>query len=407
MPPQSWLPEGGENLFQRIKAQRDAAQAAGIKILNLAIGQPPGPALLSARMAAAEAVMSDAESMHEYQDNGSPGAPGFAREFVEFHTGKLPDSVTVLPIPGIKPMLGLIPLACNCQAAGGTLRVYTTTDPGYPTPADWCRNYLGVVGHRHLRLGPENNFRFSLARILEMERIPASVKILIMMNYPHNPSGQIAIRSWLWELCRICEANGFRLFNDAAYIGLAHSSECCSLAQVAVEFSELSWMEAYSASKLIGNGTGWRIGAMVGSPDFIADIARVKGNTDSGFAAPMAAGVLAAIVHDRAGIEAYRVRYGRRIEILINILHSKNMQLAVMPGAGFFTLWLAPDFAFGQPVKRSGEKFNDLMIERTGVVGVPFGPYIRYAVVGDIAAMAQEISHAFSQANVGYEVKIV
>jgi LL-diaminopimelate aminotransferase len=222
-----------------------------------------------------------------------------------------------------------------------------------------------------------------------------------MMNYPHNPSGQIATRGWLWELCEYCARNSIRLFNDAAYIALAHSDECSSLAEVAVEFPELSWAEAYSASKLIANGTGWRIGAIAGSPDFIGDIARIKGNTDSGFVAPMAAGVLYALLTDTEGITACRVKYGQRIEILISLLRDKGMKLAVWPKAGFFTLWMAPTYAFGERV-RNGEEFNNLMIERTGVVGVPFGPYIRYAVCGPVEDMAEDIKKAFEEANVSY-----
>src|SRR5512138_3703424 len=106
----SYLPAGGVNLFQAIKAKSREAEAAGQKLYRLSIGQPAGPALLSARKAASEAVMSDLESMHEYQDNGSPGVPDFARRFVQAHfnfslAGK---EVEYLPIPGIKPMLGLV-----------------------------------------------------------------------------------------------------------------------------------------------------------------------------------------------------------------------------------------------------------------------------------------------------------
>ena len=78
----SLLPPGGTNLFQQIKAWSTEVEARGVNLLRLSIGQPTGPALLSARMAAAKAVMSDDESMHEYQDNRSPGVPDFARRFV-------------------------------------------------------------------------------------------------------------------------------------------------------------------------------------------------------------------------------------------------------------------------------------------------------------------------------------
>jgi len=81
----SRLPPGGENLFQSIKRKCVEAEAKGKKLYRLSIGQPSGPALLSARKAAAKAVMSDQESMHEYQDNGSPGVSDFAERFINVH----------------------------------------------------------------------------------------------------------------------------------------------------------------------------------------------------------------------------------------------------------------------------------------------------------------------------------
>jgi hypothetical protein len=79
-----------------------------------------------------------------------------------------------------------------------------------------------------------------------------------------------------------------------------------------------------------------------------------------------------------------------------------GMRLAQEPAAGFFTLWLVPTRAFGQTIE-SAEHFNFLMIERTGVVGVHFPGYVRYAVCADIDAMAKEIEEAFMQAAVSYE----
>lgn len=390
---ESRLPAGGTNLFQEIKAKCREAEKNGQPLYRLSIGQPTGPALFSARKVAAEAVMSEAESMHEYQDNGSPGVPNFATDFVEkyAHTCFDNEDVAFLPIPGIKPMLGLIPLACG--AAQHPLLVATTTKPGYPTPADWC-NYLGVE-HYALPLNPENQFRFKPEDILEGTN-------LVMVNYPHNPSGQIATAEWWYALCKFCTDKNIRLFNDNPYQNLSHSEESFPLAvPAAMAFPHLSWAEAYSASKIISNGTGWRIGAIVGSPDFVKDISIIKGNTDSGFAAPMAAGVIHSIYYDEKSIEECRQKYARRIKILIDILLRYGMKLAVEPGAGFFTLWKTPKIAFGECLE-TAQEFNYLMIERTGVVGVHFHPYIRYAVTGDIEAMAEPIEKAFLKAKVSY-----
>ena len=366
------MPAGGVNLFQGIKAKSREAEASGQKLYRLSIGQPAGPALLSARKAAAGAVMSDKESMHEYQDNGSPGIPDFARRFVQAHfqfslAGK---GVEYLPTPGNKPMLGLVQLACG--AAQEKFLVGMTDKPGYPTPADWSQ-YLGLKQYS-LPLTMANEFRFKAADIKKNTR-------LLMVNYPHNPTGQIATREWWREICAACEKNNIRLFNDNPYYILSHKKESSALTEVATAFKDLSWAEAFSASKVISNGTGWRIGAIVGSPDFVGDIATIKGNTDSGFVAPMAVGVLNAMENDKANVSACRELYKRRIKILSDILIKNGMKPAIKPGAGFFTLWQRPDYAFGAEI-RDAQHFNYLMIEKTGVVGVHFEPYMRYSVTG-------------------------
>jgi hypothetical protein len=101
-------------------------------------------------------------------------------------------------------------------------------------------------------------------------------------------------------------------------------------------------------------------------------------------------------------VKACRELYKRRIGMLKDILIKRGMKLAIEPGAGFFTLWQRPDKAFGQQIK-DAEHFNYLMIEKTGIVGVHFEPYIRYSVTGDIEVMVKVIDDAFVQAEVGYK----
>jgi aspartate/methionine/tyrosine aminotransferase len=101
-------------------------------------------------------------------------------------------------------------------------------------------------------------------------------------------------------------------------------------------------------------------------------------------------------------VAACRELYKKRIKILSDILNKNGMKLAIEPGAGFFTLWQRPDYAFGVEI-RDAQHFNYLMIEKTGVVGVHFEPYIRYSVTGDIEGMAKVIQDAFTQAKIGYK----
>jgi aspartate/methionine/tyrosine aminotransferase len=421
----SYLGPGGKNLFQEIKKKRIEAEATGIKITNLAIGQPSGPAFLSARQGAAEAVMSECESMHEYQDNGIPGCPAFPIEFAAYHLHKqhtpkqfrsvetylqvmqTTGKVGFLPIPGIKPMLKLVIMACGAGdeemlKRGGKIRVATMTEPGYPTPADQCKYLKGAgVEHIPLTLRSEDGF---LPTISDLENaFPVGYSGLLMMNIPGNPGGQIATAAWMKRTCKWCAKRGIRIFNDGAYVALDHSGKNCTLTDIAMRTRGLSYAEAFSASKLIGNGTGWRIGVIIGSPDFIDDMKTIKGNDDSGLNAALAQGVLTTIRKDTKSIDKRRKVYEQRIELLVEILKKSGMILAVTPKAGFFTLWKAPSEAFGESVLNA-EHFNDLMIKKTGVVGVPFGKdYIRYAVCStEISHCKKKIFTAFKGADVRY-----
>lgn len=385
----------GENLFQRIKRQCKEAEAKGVKLYKLSIGQPTGPALLSARKGVAEAVMSEDENMFEYQDNGSPGVPNFAEDFIQAHVkidlGKFPN-LAYLPIPGIKPMLGLIPMACG-GIKGSRINMCTMTDPGYPTPADQA-DLLGMH-HRALTTNPDNGFLFSVDEI-DVEKTD-----LVMVNYPHNPSGQIAIRKFWEKRCAFCAKHGIYFFNDAAYAIVTSSKKSCTLLEVAKDFPSLHWAESYSASKVIANGTDFRVGAIVGSPDFVNAIAMIKGKTDSGFFAPAAAGVLYAIENDWQGIMACRDTYARRMKFLIPLLQSCGMQLAVKPRATFFTLWKRPKKAFGEIIK-SADDFYEMMLFKTGIVGVPFDPYMRYAVTSPVEKWEKPLRDGFKKAKVSY-----
>lgn len=366
------LPAGGENLFQRIKRVRNEYEKrTGKEAINLSVGEPDGIPTVATRAAAATACMSTDRRMHLYQDNGAP--EGFARALVEYHVG--PEiagrpELAFLPIPGIKPMIGLLPLACGANA-GKTVVVAGTTRPGYPVIRTWS-GYLGCAYH-DWPLYAANGFR------PELNDAPAGVTLAVF-NYPNNPTGAtMSVDKWR-ELCAWAETHGVRLANDAAYGGLVHGSHA-HLSQVATEFPKLEWIELFSASKS-HNATGWRVGVAFGTADFVADLTTIKGNTDSGFVAPMATGVMRAIEVDRAGLDTIRALYGKRLTILVDLL-SPHLELAAAPEAGFFTFWRIPREAFGHPV-RTADEFNALMIENCGIVGVPYtgsdGEYIRYAV---------------------------
>ncbi|HDH53603.1 MAG TPA: aminotransferase class I/II-fold pyridoxal phosphate-dependent enzyme [Nitrospirae bacterium] len=450
----SRLPEGGVNIFAEVKAMRKAAEAGGTEIWNLSIGQPVGSALLIARFMNVLATMLDNEDVHGYQDNGAPGVtaffkalrkshipiakianrisgaatilpsntvregidllsfllgvmsidtdkesqwekecPDFAEGFVQHHVRiGLPDAnVKYLPLPGTKPAFEYIILACR-NSFGDNMEVMSMSEPGYPTPATMCE-YLGIP-HKTFPLTAENQF-------LPTDHL--EVCDLMMMNYPNNPSGQIATLEFWYMICDFCEKNGIRLFNDAAYAKLA-PEENVLLSEVAVDYPDLSWAESYSSSKMGCNLTGHRVGAVVGSTDFVGDIATIKGNCDSGFYAPAAVGVLAVLRYAPEKIKEYWQTFQRRQELFFGIATKYGMQPVVKPKSTFFNWWELPKKAFGVNIEDS-KHFNELVISNTGLIGVHLHPEcIRYAVVEDIETpeFIAAIESGFEKADVKY-----
>jgi hypothetical protein len=94
-----------------------------------------------------------------------------------------------------------------------------------------------------------------------------------MERTSRRPSAPSALRPrrevYSLSIGALCRAHNIRLFNDAANVVLSYASDRVTLAEIAPDYPDLSWAKAFTVAKLIGNGTGWHVGAMVGSPDFI------------------------------------------------------------------------------------------------------------------------------------------
>lgn len=379
------------SIYKKIKDLQDK----GRFVYDLSVGQPTSLPFQNARKNVSKIVLSNNFNIHKYQDNDSPGVINFANKFIQQHIKiKLENypNLLTLPTPGTKSMFSLVIMACGA-IGGKKIKIGTMFDPGFPTPKAWC-DLLNMPNYS-LHINQKNGFRFTTKDIKNNTE-------LIMINYPHNPSGQIATRKWLEKICRFCEQKGIRIFNDAAYLLLSHSNESISLSEVAVNYPNLSWAESFTASKL-GNFTGWRVGAICGTKDFIDDIKIIKSNADSGFVAFVAAGVLNSIITDKKSLHKIVILYKNRLKILISLLEKHGMQLVQKPMAGFFTLWRVPKIAFNTKIKNATE-FNNLMAEKTGIIGVPFGCYIRYAVVNSVNGplYIKGITNGFIKARVRY-----
>jgi len=392
----------GINLFQLIYVLiREYREKSGREPLNLSLGNPDGVPPESIRALKAKYAADPGYDYHTYAEDKN--LLRFAERMVSIHGGldaSRHAHLRVLPIAGIKTASALIPLACGLhlpdKARRGTFRVASNL-PAYDVIGTWSGSYL-AARRTVWPLVSADNMRLNVARLKEALKKDGTDRAdLVFTIRPGNPAAVGASREDWKELIAFCLEKGMRLVNDAAYSGLTSGGAHVPLAQVAPDYPDLEWLELYSVSKSY-NDPGARLGALVGSKEFVEDFVLVKGNTDSG---PVP-GVMAAYgeffsdtAAARRALADIRELYERRVAYLIPKLKAAGLKPACATEAGFFTLWKVPESVLGRelPAENRHEAFNRAVISETGIVGVHFSgfdeagrpePLIRYAVCADV-----------------------
>lgn len=396
------IPAAGINLFQLIYILiREYKEKTGEEPLNLSLGNPDGVPPESIRRLQAKYALDPGYDYHTYAEDKN--LLRFAEGMVALHGGieveQFPH-LRALPTAGIKTASALIPLACGLhlpdKARRGTFRVASNL-PAYDVIGTWSGAYLGA-NRTVWPLVSSDNMRLNTARLKEaLKRDGTDRADLVFSIRPGNPAAVGASAADWKELIGFCLEKGMRLVNDAAYAGLTAGDSHVPLAQVAKDYPDLEWLELYSVSKSY-NDPGARLGALVGSKDFVEDYALVKGNTDSG-PVPSVLAAYGEFFADRAAakkaLDEIRDLYEKRVAYLVPKLKSAGLKPACATEAGFFTLWKVPKSVLGQELPSEGrhEAFNRAVISATGIVGVHFSgfgddgkpePLIRYAVCADV-----------------------
>ncbi len=401
------IPPAGINLFQSIYVLlAEYERRSGLPALNLSLGNPDGIPPEEIRRLQAQFCQDPGYDYHTYAEDKN--LLGFCEGMVELH-GRIRVQdfahLRATPIAGIKTATALIPLACGLHLPDRRRRgrfVLASNLPAYDVAGTWSASYLGT---RRVvwPLYTAENMRLCVAH-LETALRQAKVKRpdLIFVIRPGNPASVAATAGEWQALIQFCLQHGSRLVNDAAYAGLADDNHV-PLAAVAKDYPELEWLELYSVSKSFSD-PGARLGALVGSKDFIEDYITIKGNTDSG-PVPALMAAYGQFFKDRPAarqaLESLKRLYRSRLDYMIPAVKRAGLRQACPTDAGFFTLWKVPRRVLGQDLaglaRRQGlsmhEAYNRLVISETGIVGVHFAgfdsadktePLARYAVCTDV-----------------------
>jgi len=410
------IPASGINLFQLIYIliREYEANNPGMKAMNLSLGNPDLSPVATIRDLKAQFAQKTDYALHTYAEDSNLNrlAEGMVKEFVGLDVEKH-SHLRCVPIPGIKTASALMPLACGLHLKGRENFTVVSNLPAYDVIGTWSTQYFG--GKRVVwPLSPDDGMTLNVSRLKEsLQKTGVDQPDLIFVIRPGNPASRGASEQEWKEVIEFCIQKRIRLVNDAAYSTLATPGSHVPLSQVAKNYPELEWAELLSVSKAFSD-PGARLGAVVGSKEFIEDFVLIKGNTESGPVPHVMAayGELLKDSNESQAIlnEIYQI-YRARLDFLVPTLMEAGLRPACETTAGFFTLWKTPDSIFdldlNEEAKKRGiakaEMYNRLVIERTGIVGVHFNgaagaeeAFIRYAVCTDV--LQPEFQKRFKEA---------
>jgi len=159
---------------------------------------------------------------------------------------------------------------------------------------------------------PDELFIKNLYNILSA---PGNKAKVLVLNYPNNPSTEMASLGFYKEVVDICKKFGVYILSDIAYAEIYFEEnvppsilEVPTAKDIAVEFSSLS--KTYSMP-------GWRVGFAVGNKKLIEALTKIKSYLDYGAFTPVQVAAIAALNGPQDCVEDIRSIYLKRRNILV------------------------------------------------------------------------------------------
>lgn len=288
----------GEYYFSKKLREIDNMRKEGKTIISLGIGSPDMPPHPSVMARLAEE--SSKPNTHGYQSY--KGAEQLRVAFAEWYGRmfgvELNADSEIMPLIGSKE--GIMHIAMTYLNAGDRVLV---PNPGYPTYTSAVTLAGGVA--------TPYNLTAESGWLPDFENIDTQGVKLMIINYPHMPTGAVATLEDLAKIVAFCREHSILLLNDNPY-GFIRNPHPVSLLQV--EGTKDIAMELNSLSKS-HNMAGWRVGMLAASEQRITEVLRFKSNMDSGMFLPLQLAAATALGLGQQWYDSQNEEYYRREEL--------------------------------------------------------------------------------------------
>ncbi|HEV3222632.1 MAG TPA: aminotransferase class I/II-fold pyridoxal phosphate-dependent enzyme [Puia sp.] len=268
----------GEYYFSKKLREIEDLNREGKNIISLGIGSPdqaPHPEVI--RILNEE---SRKPNTHAYQSyKGSPVLrKAMADWYNKWYGVNLNPDLEILPLAGSKE--GIMHICMTYVNMGDLVLI---PNPGYPTYQSAAK--LAGANLVAYELKEENNWLpdfKELKNLLETKQ-PDQETVLMFVNYPQMPTGQLPTKKLFKELVSFAKENNVLLVHDNPYSFILND-EPLSILQAEGICDHVIELNSLSKSH---NMAGWRVGMMIAKSKHIENVLRFKSNMDSGMFLPL------------------------------------------------------------------------------------------------------------------------
>ncbi len=344
---------GTENAFV-VLAEVNALARAGRDIISFCIGQPDFPAPANVQEAAIRAIR---DGKHGYTP--SAGIDELRQAVARYLAGMRgglpirPEDVVIGA--GAKPFIAYAILSTTDYGVGDEV-IYP--NPGFPI----YESQIVANGAKPvpIHLHESKDFRFDLA---DLESKLNDRTRLLILNYPHNPTGGSLSKADLHEIARLLEKYPrVWVYADEIYCRLAYEGEFYSIAQVPGMYERTILSDGASKTWAM---TGWRIG-FASNPVLAPVFTRWITNTDSCASQISQWAALEAVNGPQDAAEAMKQSFLERRDLIVRLLNEVPGVTCRTPGGAFYA-WPNVTEACRRIGAEDSEEFRKRLLNEAGV----------------------------------------
>ena len=344
---------GTENAFV-VLAEVTALARTGKDIISFCIGQPDFPAPQHVQEAGIRAIR---EGKHGYTPSAGIDQ---LREAVAKYMAGMRGGIPIRPEDvvvgaGAKPFIAYAILSVTDYGVGDEV-IYP--NPGFPI----YESQISACGATPvpIHLKESRNFSFDPA---ELEKLITPKTKLLILNYPHNPTGGLLSKAELEQIAAILEKHTHVwVYADEIYSRLTFDGTFFSIAQVPGMYERTIISDGASKTWAM---TGWRIG-FISNPTLAPVFTRWVTNTDSCASQISLWAAVEAINGPQDAAEMMKNSFLERRNLIVGLLNKvPGVTCQVPPGA--FYAWPNVTEACRLVGATDSEEFRKRLLNEAGV----------------------------------------